>query len=126
MKGAKDFELIQYLNRVVTSSSHLKEENQHSAMKAPQIGPDGKPVIYLYKGKGCDKCGGSGYSGRIGIFEVLDVSERISRMIMENVTDAEIRDAGMQAGMLTMIQDGYLKALEGITTLEEVLRVSKE
>jgi len=57
---------------------------------------------------------------------VLDVSERISRMIMENVTDAEIRDAGMQAGMLTMIQDGYLKALEGITTLEEVLRVSKE
>jgi type II secretory ATPase GspE/PulE/Tfp pilus assembly ATPase PilB-like protein len=126
MKGAKDFDLIQYLNRVVTSSSHLKEENQHSAMKAPQIGPDGKPVIYLYKGKGCDKCGGSGYSGRIGIFEVLDVSERISRMIMENVTDAEIRDAGMQAGMLTMIQDGYLKALEGITTLEEVLRVSKE
>lgn len=47
-------------------------------------------------------------------------------MILENVTDTEIRDAGMQAGMLTMTQDGYLKALEGITTLEEVLRVSKE
>ena len=126
MKGAKDFDLVQYINRVIASSTHLKEGDQHSVMKAPQVGPDGKPVIYLYRGKGCDKCGGSGYSGRVGIFEVLDVSEKISRMILENVTDTEIRDAGMQAGMLTMTQDGYLKALEGITTLEEVLRVSKE
>lgn len=126
MKGAKDFDLIPYLNRVVSSAQHLQEENGHSAMKAPEMGPDGQPVVFLYKGKGCDKCGGSGYSGRVGIFEVLDVNERVSRMIMENVTDANIRDAGVEQGMLTMIQDGYLKALEGITTLEEVLRVSKE
>jgi type IV pilus assembly protein PilB len=126
MKSAKDFDLIQYLNRVATSSQHLEEENSHPAMKPPQIGPDGKPVVFLYKGKGCDKCGGSGYSGRIGIFEVLDVTEKVSRMVMENVTDANIRDVGIEQGMLTMIQDGYLKALEGITTLEEVLRVSKE
>ncbi|HQA99121.1 MAG TPA: type II secretion system protein GspE, partial [Candidatus Dojkabacteria bacterium] len=75
---------------------------------------------------GCDHCSGTGYSGRIGIFEVLDVTERISRMIMENVTDNDIRKAGIEQGMITMVQDGYLKALEGITTLEEVLRVSKE
>jgi type IV pilus assembly protein PilB len=67
-----------------------------------------------------------GYSGRIGIFEVLDVSEKISRMIMDNVSADEIKEAAVEEGMLTMIQDGYLKALEGITTLEEVLRVSKE
>jgi type II secretory ATPase GspE/PulE/Tfp pilus assembly ATPase PilB-like protein len=95
-------------------------------MRAPEIGPDGSEVIYLYKGEGCDRCGGSGYSGRIGIFEVLDVNDKISRMIMENVTDADLRNAGIEDGMLTMIQDGVLKALEGITTLEEVLRVSKE
>ena len=47
-------------------------------------------------------------------------------MIMENVTDNDIRKAGIEQGMITMVQDGYLKALEGITTLEEVLRVSKE
>ena len=95
-------------------------------MKAPETGPDGKPIIYLYRGKGCDKCGGSGYSGRVGIFEVLDVTENISRMIMENVTADDIQKVGEKQGMLTMTQDGYLKALEGITTLEEVLRVSKE
>lgn len=125
MKGAKDFDLMTYLQRV-SSSKHLEDEKVKNIMRAPEMGPDGQPVVFLYRGKGCDKCGGSGYSGRVGIFEVLDVNEKISRMIMENVTDAEIRDVGMQQGMLTMLQDGYLKALEGITTLEEVLRVSKE
>lgn len=126
MKTAKGFDLIQYLNRVVSSKNMQENNGSASVMKAPEIGPDGQPIIYLYRGKGCDKCGGSGYSRRIGIFEVLDVNERISRMIMQNVTDADIRDAAIENGMLTMIQDGYLKALEGMTTLEEVLRVSKE
>lgn len=95
-------------------------------MKAPEVGPDGVPVVYLYKGKGCDFCGGTGYSGRTGIFEVLDITEKISRMIMEDVTDTDIRNVAIEQGMITMVQDGYLKALEGITTVEEVLRVSKE
>ena len=125
MKGAKDFNLVDYIKRVAASKS-VEGENGHQAMRAPEIGPDGSEVIYLYKGEGCDRCGGSGYSGRIGIFEVLDVNDKISRMIMENVTDADLRNAGIEDGMLTMIQDGVLKALEGITTLEEVLRVSKE
>jgi type IV pilus assembly protein PilB len=125
MKSMKEFDLLPYLERVV-ASKQAEEENGKLTMRAPDVGPDGKPIVYLYRGKGCDRCGGSGYSGRVGIFEVLDISENISRMIMENVTDAQIRDAGIKQGMLTMIQDGFLKALEGITTLEEVLRVSKE
>jgi type IV pilus assembly protein PilB len=125
MKTMKNFDLVPYLERVA-STKHTEEENGSSTMRAPEVGPDGKPVVYLYRGKGCDRCGGSGYSGRIGIFEVLDVNEKISSMIMENVTDRQLRDVGIENGMLTMIQDGYLKALEGITTLEEVLRVSKE
>jgi type IV pilus assembly protein PilB len=125
MESMKGFDLVPYLKRVA-SAKHLEDEETSSTMRAPEIGPDGNPVVYLYKGAGCDKCGGSGYSGRVGIFEVLDLSENISRMIMEDVTDAQLREAGIKNGMLTMIQDGYLKALEGITTLEEVLRVSKE
>ena len=125
MKSMKDFDIVSYLKRVA-STKHLEDKETSSTMRAPDIGPDGKQIIYLYKGAGCDKCGGSGYSGRIGVFEVLDITEKLSRMIMENVTDAQIRDVGIEQGMLTMIQDGYLKALEGITTLEEVLRVSKE
>jgi type IV pilus assembly protein PilB len=125
MSEIKDFDMTSYLKRVYSSKAS-EGENGSLTMRPPEVGPDGNPVIYLYRGKGCDRCGGLGYSGRIGIFEVLDIGEKISRMIMENVTDAEIRKAGIEQGMLTMIQDGYLKALEGITTLEEVLRVSKE
>jgi type IV pilus assembly protein PilB len=65
------------------------------------------------------------YLGRIAIYEVLPVDEEISRMIIEKKTDAEIEKAAMKKGMLLMKQDGYIKALEGITTLEEVLRVAE-
>jgi len=128
MQGIKDFDLVGYINRVIASKQSMQTNGQEEpiVMKAPETGADGTPLIYLYRGKGCEHCGGTGYSGRIGIFEVLDVTERISRMIMENVTDNDIRKAAVEQGMITMIQDGYLKALEGITTIEEVLRVSKE
>jgi type IV pilus assembly protein PilB len=125
LKDVKDFDLVTYINRVIESKKQ-KEEKTASIMKSPEIGQDGKPILYLYRGKGCDKCGGSGYTGRIGIFEVLDVSESVSRMIMGNVSDAEIDKIAKEQGMISMIQDGYLKALEGITSIEEVLRVSKE
>ncbi len=129
MQGVKDFDLVGYINRVIASKQSVQTTNGQEepiVMKAPETGADGTPLIYLYRGKGCEHCGGTGYSGRIGIFEVLDITERISRMIMENVTDNDIRKAAIEQGMITMIQDGYLKALEGITTIEEVLRVSKE
>lgn len=128
MKGIKDFDLVSYLNRVVLSKNSVNNTDSKEPvfMKAPSVGPDGTPQIFLYRGKGCDHCAGTGYSGRTGIYEVLDVSEKISRMILQTVTDTDIRDVAVEQGMITMVQDGYLKALEGITTIEEVLRVSKE
>jgi type II secretory ATPase GspE/PulE/Tfp pilus assembly ATPase PilB-like protein len=65
------------------------------------------------------------YEGRIAIFEVLRVTEVISRMILEHKSAAEIEKAALEHGMLLMKQDGYMKALEGITTIEEVLRVAE-
>ncbi len=65
------------------------------------------------------------YIGRIGIYEVLPVDEEISRMITEKKTDAEIEKVALTKGMLLMKQDGYIKALEGVTTIEEVLRVAE-
>jgi len=128
MKGIKNFDLVSYLNRVVLSKNSVNNTDSKEPvfMKAPSVGPDGTPQIFLYRGKGCDHCAGTGYSGRTGIYEVLDVSEKISRMILQTVTDTDIRDVAVEQGMITMVQDGYLKALEGITTIEEVLRVSKE
>jgi type IV pilus assembly protein PilB len=84
-----------------------------------------KEKIILYKGKGCEKCNDTGYFGRIGIFEVLHVNDKISRLILEHAPASKIEDQGRQDGMVTMTQDGYLKVLEGVTAIEEVLRVSK-
>ena len=129
LSSIPNFDVVQYLSRLTPTSDNSVENNfvqRPSVFRVPEVGVDGKPVLYLYKGKGCDKCGGTGYSGRIGIFEVLDVNDKISRMMMQSVTDKDIEKVAQEQGMLTMIEDGYLKALEGITTIEEVLRVSKE
>lgn len=82
--------------------------------------------VKLYKGKGCTECGDSGYSGRIGIFEVLSVSEKIARLVLEHPDSATLEKQAVSEGMITMKQDGYLKVLSGMTTLEEVLRVAQE
>ena len=79
----------------------------------------------LYRGKGCDTCGNSGYQGRIGIFEVLVVNEKVGRLILERRPAQEIEEQGAKDGMLLMKQDGYMKALDGTTSIEEVLRVAQ-
>ncbi|MDO8620784.1 MAG: ATPase, T2SS/T4P/T4SS family [Candidatus Levybacteria bacterium] len=83
-------------------------------------------TVKLYKGKGCDECGGSGYLGRIGIFETLPVSEKMSTLILQNADSNSIEKEAISEGMIVLKQDGYLKALQGITTVEEVLRVAQE
>lgn len=82
--------------------------------------------IKLYRGKGCDECAKTGYFGRIGIFEVLPVSDKIGKLILERSSSKAIEIEAREEGMITMKQDGYLKVIEGIITLEEVLRVAQE
>ncbi len=87
-----------------------------------------KGITRLYKAKedGCDNCGGSGYRGRMGIYEVLENTTDIQHMIMENATSDIIQTKAMQGGMVTMQMDGFIKALRGLTTVEEILRVTRE
>jgi type IV pilus assembly protein PilB len=75
----------------------------------------------LYRGVGCEKCGGSGYNGRYGIHELLTVDDDISTAIVQEKSSLEIKQIAIQRGMKTLRQDGIMKAFEGITTLEEVL-----
>lgn len=82
--------------------------------------------IKLYKGKGCGQCGSTGYIGRVGIFEVLNVSDKIAHLILEHSDASTIEKEAVAEGMITMKQDGYLKVLAGVTTIEEVLRVAQE
>ncbi len=76
----------------------------------------------FFKGRGCDTCGGSGLKGRQGVYEVMAMSPRLRRLILQNVGAAEIRDAAVEEGMLTLRMDGWLKILKGLTTTEQILR----
>jgi type IV pilus assembly protein PilB len=80
----------------------------------------------FYRGKGCKTCNEEGYKGRMGIYEVLEVTDEIKKLISQNVTAGEIEEKAIEEGMNTMMVDGFIKALEGFTSLEEVLRVTKE
>jgi len=81
--------------------------------------------IQLFKGTGCVECNYTGYRGRVAIFEVLKISSQINRMILKQASAREIVEQSKKEGMIIMKQDGYLKALEGITTIEEILRIAE-
>jgi type IV pilus assembly protein PilB len=84
----------------------------------PNVGDD---KITLYRGKGCEKCQKTGYSGRVGIFEVFSVTDSMEKLLVTHATSADIQKQAEADGMVTMRQDGFMKALEGLTTIEEVV-----
>ncbi|MFH0853488.1 MAG: GspE/PulE family protein [bacterium] len=89
-----------------------------------RLKPDQELVFYI--GEGCDECSGLGYKGRIGIFEVLVMNQDLEKQILSgSVSEYEMRKIAYNQGMLTMAQDGILKALEGTTSIEEVFRVAE-
>ncbi|MFH1326152.1 MAG: GspE/PulE family protein [Candidatus Falkowbacteria bacterium] len=82
--------------------------------------------LLFYKGKGCSQCGNSGYKGRIGIYETLDITPALARLISQNAPEDQLREQADKQEMMPMIEDGFIKAKNGMTTLEEILRVTKE
>ncbi|PIR41386.1 MAG: hypothetical protein COV31_01620 [Candidatus Yanofskybacteria bacterium CG10_big_fil_rev_8_21_14_0_10_46_23] len=94
-------------------------EQLSPAVQLPVISPE----ITIFKAKGCPKCNQGGYVGRIGIFELFLVSTDMERLITTSPSIPQVRDLALKEGMVPMLQDGYLKVLEGATTLEEIYRV---
>jgi len=86
----------------------------------------GKDIIRLYKGKGCPLCNNTGYMGRTGVFELMEINDDIRKLIMENADADEIKKKAIENGMTTMFDDAREKVLNGVTTIEEMLRVVKE
>ncbi len=84
-----------------------------------------KPPVF-YHGKGCKSCNDSGYTGRLGIFEALEMTEKVKESILKKISSSQIQELAISEGMVTMIQDGIIKALKGMTSIDEVWRVTKD
>lgn len=136
--GAENFLLASTINAIVGQRIVRKicDNCKEEYAPLPQIIEEMKKIlgnlfpikegIKLSRGKGCDQCGKSGYLGRVGIFETLPVTPKIASLVLENADSATMEKEAISEGMITMKQDGYLKVLQGITTVEEVLRVAQE
>jgi len=82
--------------------------------------------LQFYHGKGCGNCGQTGYKGRIGIFEVFELAENVKELVAKKSSGSDINNMAIKNGMVSLRQDGILKAIDGLTTLEEVWRVTKD
>jgi len=136
--GAENFLLASTMNAIVGQRivRRICENCKEEYVALPQIMDEikntlgrlfpSKPEIKLSKGRGCDQCAKSGYLGRIGIFETLPVTPKIASLVLENADSVTLAKEAILEGMIAMKQDGYFKVLQGITTVEEVLRVAQE
>ena len=109
--------LAQRLVRVICPSCRVSD-----GMK---IAPDGRSVP-SFKGTGCEACFGAGFKGRVGIFEMMELNDEIRKMIMRNADAMEITAAAKHSGMKTLREDGWMKVETGVSTAEEVMRVTQE
>ncbi len=119
----------QRLVRVICPKCKEEKKLDKEAVKSaseliPEIGE--RKLDKFFIGKGCDACGNTGYQGRVGIREVLEVNEEIRQLVMNRADAHKIKEAAVRNGMTTMVDDGLKKATDGVTSLEEVLRVIHE
>jgi len=84
------------------------------------------PKTILYYGKGCKECNSTGYQGRMGIFEIIKMNEEIKKLVMEKANAATIKNKAIELGMTTLLEDGIDKVLTGKTTIDEIIRVTRE
>ncbi len=111
------------LGKVFGSDKILSLFKQYKVLKEEETSLD---KITFYKGGGCAKCNQSGFKGRVGIYEVMEMNDEINKKITEHATASEIKAAAQKSGMISMFEDGLIKAKMGVTALTEILRVTKE
>ena len=116
--------LAQRLLRTICSKCKMEYVPTHEEVSG--VGLDPKKVTVLYKGKGCRTCQGSGYQGRTGIYELMLIDDDIRALILKNTDSSTIKHKARERGMITLRDDGAEKVRQGITTAEEVSRVTQE
>jgi len=129
--GIEAFNVASAVNLVVAQRlvrricSDCKAPATYTAEQLASLGMDLDHTKFM-KGTGCDNCGGTGYRGRAGLFEVMQLSPELRRMILRGASVAELQAQAVSEGMLTLRMDGIVKVLRGVTTLEEVVKETAE
>jgi general secretion pathway protein E len=116
--------LAQRLVRRICQVCRVPEVPSPADIEALAI--DADPHAKLFRGRGCDDCRGTGYRGRTGIYELFPITEDVRSLVLRRASSREIRRMAIDQGMVTLRQDGWARAVEGVTTIEEVLRVTQE
>ena len=121
---ATSVHLIQAQRLVRRICPECKEELRIPTQTLIEVGftPEEAKSIKIYKGRGCGNCNNTGYRGRIGLFEVLEMDDDLKEMVLSGASAIEIRRVGIEKGMITLRRSGLIKVMNGVTTLEEVLR----
>jgi type IV pilus assembly protein PilB len=128
--GLEPFNVAAALNLVTAQRlvrricAGCRQETHYSAeyLQAAHLPPEKAASMTFYRGKGCEACGGSGYKGRQGLYEIMPMSAALRKLVMRSASTDELRDQGLAEGMLTLRMDGLLKVGRGVTTLEEVVK----
>ncbi|HAN32526.1 MAG TPA: hypothetical protein DCQ06_13100 [Myxococcales bacterium] len=132
--GVEPFMISSSVNGVLaqrlcrTLCRDCREPYHPTALELEQIGvsADDPRVAkaHFHRAKGCAQCGGSGYAGRMGLHELLVPDEGVKRLVVDKADAGSIKKAALRAGMKTLLMDGAIKAMEGTTTIEEVMRIA--
>ena len=117
--------LAQRLVRVICSKCKQPHTPREQELLAAGITPEQAASANFMKGRGCNHCGGSGYRGRLGIFELMMMTSKIRELAFQGANTQDLRKEAVKGGMTTLYDDGIRKVLEGITTIDEVFRVAK-
>ncbi len=119
--------IAQRLVRMACPNCRLERSLSSAELKSLGVVADKIPSDKVYTvGPGCKECGDTGYKSRIGIHEVLEVNDDIRALIVSRADAVQIKQQAIKNGMVTMVEDGFLKAKKGITTIEEVVRIIYE
>ena len=112
----------QRLVRRICSNCKIEEPHAPQALVEAGFTPDEAQKVIPKKGSGCDKCNNTGYKGRVGLYEVMEIAEELRELILVGASGLELRRKAIEEGMITLRRSGLHKVMEGVTTIEEVAR----
>jgi type IV pilus assembly protein PilB len=116
--------VAQRLVRKVCTECKVEENVPIPALIQLGFSEEEAPSVKAYKGKGCSVCNGSGYKGRVALYEVMPLKEELKEMILEGASADEIKKTSVRIGMKTLRASGLVKIKDGVTTIEEVLKIT--